>query len=677
MIKGMVGDHCANPVSVGSSHGAGTGDGKRGAPAKQEHARVDYRMLFERIGDAILVMDASGRCIAANPAAGRMTGYTQDELGGIRLWDLAPSAEGDAIREHLAEAAKTGRATRACPLACKDGTHPSVELQTTELGDGTYLCRLRRASQRIEEDSSDAGRSSLDTFGTLVRLYHVAVISAGANGRITSWNPAAQALLGYTTEEAVGMPITKLIPQAKRRKHLSGFKRQIQSASQEPFDGMVQSEAIRKDGTKLHVELAIAGSWQGAEPMLTAVIRDVTAHRELVEQLNDALQRLQFHVERMPLAYIVWNADFCVEEWNPAAQRMFGYSRAEAIGRNAVGLVIPSDVIPIVKPVWERLLKGDASSHSINDNVRKDGTRFTCEWFNTPLRDAAGNVHAVASMAMDVSEREALASRLRDAQRLEALGSMASGVAHDFNSSLMVILGNTSLLRKIKGLPSEAMDLILPIEDAGARASDLIRHLLAYARTGRHNPQPTDLNAVIEDAMGFVTASVGKQHEFDLRLASRLPTILADCSQIERILLNLCINAKQAMEKSGTIGITTRRTKLTQEQVARCVPPDRAPGSYVELLVSDTGCGMDKTTVGRIFDPFFTTKAEGHGLGLAAVLGIFRQHNGMALVESKVGKGTKIHVFFPVHKEDRRRTKRTRTTTAGRARRGVKKRRSG
>jgi len=175
----------------------------------------------------------------------------------------------------------------------------------------------------------------------------------------------------------------------------------------------------------------------------------------------------------------------------------------------------------------------------------------------------------------------------------------------------------------------------------------LIKHLLAYARTGRHNPQPTDLNAVIQDSLIFVGSSVGKSCELELKLSKPLDAIVADRSQLEQIVLNLCLNAKQAMPRGGTIVITTRRATLTAAQAARCMPYDIRPGDYVEMVVMDTGCGMDDATRSRIFDPFFTTKSDGHGLGLAAVLGILRQHHAAAWVESEVGKGTKMHVFFP------------------------------
>jgi PAS domain S-box-containing protein len=379
-------------------------------------------------------------------------------------------------------------------------------------------------------------------------------------------------------------------------------------------------------------------------------VRDTSEQRKVVEQLNDALQRLSFHIERMPLAYIVWNTDFRVLQWNPAAERIFGYTREEALGKHAYELVVPPDAQPTVDRVWADLLAGDTSSHSINANVRKNGTRLTCEWFSTPLLDLAGRVHGVASMAMDITERALVESRIRDAQKLESLGLLAGGVAHDFNSSLMVILGNTSLLRALKGLPHRALQYLELIEEAGLRASELIKHLLAYARTGRHNPQPTNLNTVINEAMLFVRSSIGKLHEVTLKLTDPLPLVLADRSQVDQIIVNLCLNAMQAMPGGGTIEVTTGRATLTRDCLRNCVPFDAEAGDYVELLVADTGCGMDGETVSRIFDPFFTTKAEGHGLGLAAVLGILRQHRAAACVESQPGNGTRFHVYFPIYR---------------------------
>ncbi len=386
------------------------------------------------------------------------------------------------------------------------------------------------------------------------------ILVTDAQGCCQDANRAACTLTGFTRKELLTMSLGQLTfpPELADAAKGADLPRRPNGSG----EGRI---LLRKDGSRLAVDVHTSDLEDG---MSLVTLRDMTGQRDVVERLNDALQRLQFHVERMPLAYIVFDTDFRVVEWNPAAQRTFGYTKDEAVGRRAYDLIVPPREHSTVDVVWENLLKGDTSSHSINGNVRKDGSCLTCEWFNTPLRDSAGKIRGVASMAMDVSEREAMDAQIRSAQKLETLGVLASGIAHDFNSSLMVILGNTALLRSMRGLPARAIEHIELIEDAGSRANELIKHLLAYARTGRHNPKPTDLNAVIRDAANFVRSSIGKKHELRVSLARTLPTILADSSQIEQIILNLCLNAKQSMPAGRIVGITTRRVNLTADQAS-------------------------------------------------------------------------------------------------------------
>jgi len=622
----------------------------RSTAAESKNARTQHRQLFEKAPDAILVADAEGRYIGANPAACKLTGYARAALLKMRVGDLTIPAEQALSSERFQLLRKTGRTRRDRILRRKDGSEVPVEAHAVEVSDGVYMTILRDISERKAEQARL--RRSLDAYSTLVDLCHAAVVAANDQGRITSWNLAAEALFGYAAREAVGMAVTRLIPLRLRRHHLAGFRRHLTPGDTRSYGRTFHSLGLRKDGTEFPIEVSAAVGTQEEQRVFTAVIRDFTEHRQVLERLNDALQRLQFHVERMPLAYIAWDTDFRVVEWNPTAERMFGYGKDEALGRHAYELIVPQDVVSAVDPVWDELLKGDTSSHSINDNVRKDGFRLRCEWFNTPLRDSAGQIRGVASMAMDISEREAMEARIRDAQKLESLGVMAGGVAHDFNSSLMVILGNTALLRSMEGMPAPAQEHIELIEEAGARANGLIKHLLAYARSGRHNPDVTDLNDVIEEAVTFVQSSIGREYTLELELGRGIPKVLADQGQIEQVLLNLCLNASQSMPHHGTIRIVTQKARLTAVGAAQCTPFDVKPGQYVELAVADTGHGMDESTISRVFDPFFTTKPEGHGLGLAAVLGILRQHRGAVRIESKVGEGTAVRVFLPAHPQN-------------------------
>ena len=624
----------------------GKADGGSASPAK-----VNFQQLFDRAPDAILIVDAEGRYIDANQAASELTGYPREEILRMHVGDLTATQDRPLSAHRFDILREQGHSRSNRVVQRKNGTIVPVEAHATALENGTFQTTIRDISEAVM--AQNELKRSLDAYSTLVDLCGAAVISCGPNGRVRSWNVAAQELLGYTAEEAIGQAITIFIPPRLLSRHQTGFARHLEVTNPDRFARTIQTEALRKDGSEVPVDLSIGVGHQGGERIFTAVVSDVTQQREMVEALNDALQQLQFHIDRMPLAHIVWNTDFRVVEWNAAAERMFGYTKAEAMHKHAYELIVSDEIAPDIDPIWEDLLDGSTISHKINPNVRKDGSRLLCEWFNTSLRDSSGEVRGAASMAMDVSEREAVAARTRDAQKLESLGVLAGGVAHDFNSSLMVILGNISLLRAIGGQSARALESIDLIEAAGTRASDLVKHLLTYARTGRHNPQLVDTNEVIHDTLSLVQSAIGEDHKLELRLCEPLPSIMADTSQVEQILLNLCLNAKQAMPRPGPIALETRTTVLTATDLRKCVPYDANPGRFVEIVVSDTGIGMDADTISRLFDPFFSTKAEGHGLGMAAVLGIVRQHNAVSRIESEPDAGTQVHVYFPVHRESK------------------------
>lgn len=611
--------------------------------------KIDFQRLFEHAPDAILVVDREGRYIDANHAACKLTGYSREEILRMRVGDLAATSDQPRSTVRFKILQEQGHSRSHRLVQHKNGSIVPVEAHATALQDGTFQTTLRDISDSVT--AQNELKRSLDAYSTLVDLCGAAVISCGTDGRIRSWNLAARELFGYTAEEAIGQSIDIFIPPRLRSKHEEGFARQVAMSGPDRFALTVHGEALRKDRSEVPVDVAVAGGHQGGERIFTAVVSDVTRQRDMLETLNDALQQLRFHIERMPLAHIVWNTEFKVVEWNAAAEHIFGYTKAEAMHKHAYELIVADEVAPDIDPIWEDLLRGSTVSHRINPNVRKDGSHLLCEWFNTSLRDSSGEVRGVASMAMDVSEREAGAARIRDAQKLESLGVLAGGVAHDFNSSLMVILGNISLLRAIGGQSQRAVESIDLIEAAGTRASELIKHLLAYARTGRHNPQLANANEVIRETRSLVQSAIGEDHKLELQLFEPLPSIMADTSQVEQVLLNLCLNAKQAMPRSGPIVVETETAVLTPKDLRKCVPYDATPGRFVEIVVSDTGIGMDVGTISRLFDPFFSTKAEGHGLGMAAVLGIVRQHNGVTRIDSKPDAGTQVHVYFPLHRE--------------------------
>ncbi len=496
----------------------------------------------------------------------------------------------------------------------------------------------KRRNTRKSEDAGSLG-DGIDFRAFCERAPNAIMVISG-EGRYVYANQRMCEITGYTRDELLNMGVGELAPDADREQVRRNYKYLLETDCTES-----QRVLRRKDGSLLHV---LAQTTVINDEHMFSTLRDITEQQAMEEKLDAALQRLQFHIERMPLGYIVWDIHFRVLEWNPAAEKIFGYSRAEVLGQWGPEFLVPSEALNHVWHIWDDLLHGDKSSHSLNANLRKDGSTLTCEWFNTPLLDSDGKVTGVASMVMDTTERDAMEAHIRTVQRIESLGVMAAGIAHDFNSSLMVMLGQNDLLRNVPKLPPKAIEYIDQISDAGLKARDLIKHLLAYVRTGRHNPQPTDVNVVVREAERFILSSIGRAHDLEFELQDDLPLIQADRSQLEQVILNLCVNAQQAMSGGGTIWIRTQCVELTQQQLATGFPGQPKAGSYVELVVSDSGCGIDRKTIHRIFDPFFSTKSNGHGLGLAAVLGVVRQHQAQIMVESTPGLGTTMRVCFPV-----------------------------
>jgi PAS domain S-box-containing protein len=366
-----------------------------------------------------------------------------------------------------------------------------------------------------------------------------------------------------------------------------------------------------------------------------------------LETLRDANQRLAFHVSRMPFAYIVWDLGFGVVEWNPAAERIFGWKANEAIGKNAYELIIHKEARPQFEHGWSKLLKGDESSYSLNANVRKDGKIITCEWFNALLRDASGNVNRVLSMVHDVTEKAELERQLQGAQRMEAVGTLAGGIAHDFNNALTGIVGFGELLRMRMAGDEPALHDLDEILRCAERAATLTRQLLTFARRQVIEPVNLSLSTLVADLMKLIGKVVGEHIEVKTSLEKNVPTIFADRGQIEQVVMNLCLNARDAMPEGGRLVVETGDVYLDEEYVRQ--NPYMRTGRYALLTVSDTGVGMDEKTRERVFEPFFTTKGpdKGTGLGLAMVYGIVKQHGGYIHLYSEPGKGTAFKVYFP------------------------------
>ena len=372
----------------------------------------------------------------------------------------------------------------------------------------------------------------------------------------------------------------------------------------------------------------------------------VSARR--IEELRAVHHRLSSHIERMPLGYIAQDRVFRIVGWNPAAERIFGWSSDEATGKHPFELIVPPEMQAHVSGNWSKLREGDDSSgDSVGPGLRKDGTTVECEWFSTPLRDATGATTGLITLVHDITEKVRLEKQLLMAQKMESVGTLAGGIAHDFNNALMGIVGFGELLRNRMAGDEQALHDLNEILRCAERAATLTRQLLAYARRQVIEPVNLNLSPLVSDLMKLIGKVVGEHIEVKTSLEKNVPTICADRGQIEQVVMNLCLNARDAMPEGGRLVVETGDVYLEEEYVRQ--NPYMRTGRYVLLTVSDTGIGMDEKTRERVFDPFFTTKGpdKGTGLGLAMVYGIVKQHDGFIHLYSEPGKGTAFKVYFP------------------------------
>lgn len=623
----------------------------------------NYRLLVEDSSEGLVAFDRDLRVTIWNGGMVRMTGMSRADCVGKPAVDVFAALGVLGVEESLAKTLR-GESDTLKNLSLQDSTTQISRLQADYRPVRDEAGEIVGGMVSVRDVSDRAGlENALVESEQKHRVRFLrsadAILIIDRRGLYIDANPAACKLTGYTREELTTMSVAALTPQEERPKAEAKFQKLLTT-------GVTRSEQVvaRKDGRRVAVDVHSIDLGDGT---FQASLRDIAERQKANEQLHQALQRLRFHIDRMPLGYIVWSTNMEIIEWNPACERIFGWKATEILGSRWERLV-PDWAHPPVEKTIGKLLAGDISSHSVNENLRKDRTVITCEWFNTPLRDSQGAISGAASMMHDVTERRMAESQLRHAQKTQSLGVLTRGIAHDFGNLLTVVQGNVNLLQNMSQLPERAREYLGLINEASTKASELTNHLLAFARTGRHNPELCDLNEVILGALKLLHGSLGRGVEVSTKLDATIPRVEVDRGQTEQIVLNLCLNAAQAMPSGGLITVRTKLSQLGPREATRSLPHDLSqPGPRVELAVSDVGHGMDEATISRIFDPFFTTKKTGHGLGLAAVLGILRQHGAQIVPKSTPGKGSTFHLYFPIpesedHSQSKGRSLRRRTT---------------
>ncbi len=374
------------------------------------------------------------------------------------------------------------------------------------------------------------------------------------------------------------------------------------------------------------------------------IATDISDRKEVEEKLRELTDRLQAIVRASPVPIIAIDPDGMVNMWNPAAERIFGWNEGEVIGSPVP--FVPDDKWEEFRTLRDRVLRGESLFQVEVQRRRKDGRRIVVNLSAAPLRDREGRIHGIMALLEDVTERKRLEEQLRQASKMEAIGRLAGGVAHDFNNMLTAIRGYSELL--IQDLPEghrkrrQAEEIL----KAAERAASLTQQLLAFSRRQVIQPKTVDLNALLTNLMGMLRRVIGEDIQLVAHLAPGLWPVTADPGQLEQVVLNLAVNARDAMPQGGVLTIETANVR---EVMAGKGGHDAGSPGVVQLTVRDTGTGMDAETLARIFEPFFTTKelGRGTGLGLATVYGIVQQSGGTITADSEPGRGTTFTLRFP------------------------------
>ena len=456
-------------------------------------------------------------------------------------------------------------------------------------------------------------------------------------------NQAVIRQYGYTRDELLGMRLSDLRPETDR----GSVRVMVDTLGEAEAVGMVRHQ--RKDGSGFFAEYTSRPLLFGGRRARFTVIADVTARHD-AEQMRALLAAI---VVTSNDAIVSKQLDGTITSWNDAAERLFGYSAAEAVGQ-PVAIVIPPDRLDEERALLASVATGERVEHYKTVRRRKDGTEVAVSISLAPILDAFGKVVGASKTARDLTAQHqaerALRNtedQLRQAQKMEAVGRLAAGIAHDFNNLLSVILGYDQLIQADLKPNDPAHEGVEEIHKAALRAADLTRQLLMFSRQQVVAPKVLDLDDVLAKMDKMLTRIVGEDVVLVSAPGSGAARVFADPSNVEQVIMNLVVNARDAMPTGGTLTIETANVDLDENYARQHLGATR--GHYVMLAVTDTGVGMDRETQARIFEPFFTTKpvGQGTGLGLSTVFGIAQQAGGSVWVYSEPGRGTTFKVYFP------------------------------
>ena len=485
-----------------------------------------------------------------------------------------------------------------------------------------------------------------------------AVIAVNRQGVIIQANSQTEALFAYTRDELIGQKIEMLVPERQRPEHDRHREQFHTKPKIRRMGSGLDLYGRRRDGSEFPVEISLSPIATADGTMVLSVIRDISDRKHIEEELRrvneeldrrksrelrDSQNRLALIVDSSQDAIIGKNLDGIVTHWNKGAEHIYGYTAQEMIGR-PISVLAPQDRADEILAILEKIRNGQRVEYFESVRVTKDKRSLHVSISVSPIYDADGKVVGASTIARNITAQKKIEDQLRQSQKMEAVGRLAGGIAHDFNNLLGIVTACSELLRS--RADEESAEYIDNIREAAKRGASLTRQLLAFSRRQPVQTQLLDLNERLKEVNKLLRPLMGDDVEIALLPRPATAIIEADPGQLDQIVINLAVNARDAMPRGGKLILETAAFDC-DESFAR--EHSMTAGRYVMLAVSDNGTGMDEVTRSRIFEPFFTTKeiGKGSGLGLATVYGIVKQSGGHVWVYSEPGHGTTFKIYLP------------------------------
>lgn len=620
-------------------------DGKTQMPNQAEstealrESEARLRTTLDNMLEGCQIIGFDWRYLYVNAAAASHGRRTPNELLGQTLQEIYPGIENTSLfavlRRCLSERVPCRMENE---FVFPDGSKALFEVGIQPVPEGILILSYDITERRRAEQSMLESEARL---AGIVGSAMDAIITVGVDQRIVLFNHAAEKMFGYSAEEVLGKDISMLIPARFRGSHNQHIRRfGATGETTRAMGALSPVSGVRRNGEEFPIEASISQIEADGQKLFTVILRDITSRAHAEERLIEQAALLNHAQDAIVTCDLQWRVVF----WNRAAERLYGWTAEEVIGQDMRNDLYRGNFAQQEKAQDVLLKKGEWRGDL--RQFTKDGREIYVEGNWALVRDNAGQPKQFLLINSDITEKRKLEAQFLRTQRLESIGTLASGIAHDLNNILSPILMGTQMLY-MKPLDESTQRLVGVMQMNAQRGADMVKQVLSFAKGVSGDRVLLQPKHLIREIIRISEETFPKSISIQQRLGEELWIIKGDATQLHQVLLNLCVNSRDAMPHGGTLTIAAENQIL--DELYSEMRKDAAPGPYVAINVTDTGMGIPADIIDRIFDPFFTTKevGSGTGLGLATVHSIVTSHGGFITVESKIGAGTVFTIYLP------------------------------